>query len=91
MSIVILNENQCLSEIYKSLCISRIEYFSEGVRRNGKTMEIDTERILEISSESTSGLNFIGWSPPTEFDIAVHSNHFTMKINEDLSVTVNRE
>ena len=61
-----------LSEIYNSLYISRIEYYSEGVRRVGATKEVNIEGLFNINSEQTSGLEFLKRISPTEFEVGVH-------------------
>jgi len=67
------------SEIYKSVYLTKIEYFSESVRRVGSTHEIDIEE-LGLFGESTNSLEFVKWISATEFLLATRDSTYNLEI-----------
>jgi|GEM_PF-2599952 len=58
-----------LSEIYKSLYVSKIAYWGEGIQRIASTIEVDIETLLGLSSEGTNSLEFLDWTNHNEFRV----------------------
>ena len=58
-----------LSEIYKSVYISHIEYYGEGMQRISLRTKLDFEKMTGITSEQTNGLEFKKWNNFKHFEI----------------------
>ncbi|RNI28718.1 hypothetical protein [Rufibacter latericius] len=69
-----------LSEIYKSVYLTKIEYYGEGGQRIKSTYNIDLEKELHLSGEQTSDLRFVRWVSPFEFEMTVDTRLFTVRI-----------
>jgi hypothetical protein len=69
-----------LSEIYKSLYLTKIEYQGEGSQRIESTYHIDLDKELGISGEQTTDLQFVNWNSPSEFDIEVNGKAYSVKV-----------
>lgn len=68
------------SEIYKSVYLTKIEYYSESVRRIGSTYEIDIEGELGLFGESTNSLELVKWTSPEEFQLATRDSTYNLEI-----------
>ena len=68
------------SEIYKSVYLTKIEYFSESARRIGSTYKIDLENELGLSGESTNSLEFVKWASDIEFQLATRDSTYNLTI-----------
>tara|TARA_Y100000114_G_scaffold154224_1_gene175809 strand:- start:3937 stop:4497 length:561 start_codon:yes stop_codon:yes gene_type:complete len=64
------------SEVYKSVYLTKIEYFSESIRRIGSTYELE----LDLFGERTNSLEFVKWLSPTEFQLATRDSTYTLEI-----------
>ena len=64
-----------LSEIYKSVYISHIEYYGEGMQRISLRTKFDFEKMTGITSEQTNGLEFKKWN---------NFKHFEIKLGEQI-------
>lgn len=64
-----------LSEIYKSVFISHIEYYGEGMQRISLRTKLDFEKMTGITSEQTNGLEFKKWN---------NFKHFELKLGEQI-------
>ncbi|MAB49659.1 MAG: hypothetical protein CMC05_13620 [Flavobacteriaceae bacterium] len=64
-----------LSEIYKSVYISHIEYYGEGMQRISLRTKLDFEKMTGITSEQTNGLEFKKWN---------NFKHFEIKLGEQI-------
>ncbi|PSR55394.1 hypothetical protein AHMF7605_18730 [Adhaeribacter arboris] len=69
-----------LSEIYKSLYLTKVESYGEGSQRIGSTFKINLEKELNISPEETNDLKFIKWNSPAEFKISVNKKTSIIQI-----------
>ncbi len=72
-----------LSEIYKSLYVTKIEYFGEGMQRIRNTNSVNLVEKLNINHEFTNGLEFVSWHTPTIFEIKIHDKKYILTINSD--------
>lgn len=77
-----------LSEIYKSIYLTRIEYFGEGMQRISSSHQINIEDELGISSEQTSSLNFLRWNSLTQFQISIADSIYNLQIIEPFRVII---
>ena len=75
-----------LSEIYKSLYITKIGYFSEGIQRIEYTFEVDIESLLGINSEETNSLEFVQWVNQNEFEIKTTKGSVVLEILDSKQV-----
>ena len=64
-----------LSEIYKSVYVSHIEYYGEGMQRISKSTRIDFEKMSGITNEQTNNLEFNKWN---------NFNHFELRLGEQI-------
>lgn len=64
-----------LSEIYKSVYISHIQYYGEGMQRISFRTKLDFEKMTGIRSEQTNGLEFKKWN---------NFKHFELKLGEQI-------
>ncbi|MDQ3291014.1 MAG: hypothetical protein M3Q05_06955 [Bacteroidota bacterium] len=69
-----------ISEIYKFLYLTKVDFFGEGSSRISSTYKIDLEKELNISSEETNDLHFVKWTSPSEFEIQVNNKTYTIKV-----------
>lgn len=70
------------SEIYKSVYISHIEYYGEGVQRISSRSKLEFEKMTGISSERTSGLVFNQWIDFKHFELKLGEHIYSIEINE---------
>lgn len=75
-----------LSEIYKSLYITKIGYWGEGIQRIEYTFEADIENLLGINSEQTNSLEFVHWISPDVFEIKTTEGVFILEILDSKEV-----
>jgi|TARA_B110000090_G_C13180869_1_gene369203 hypothetical protein len=64
-----------LSEIYKSVYVSHIEYYGEGMQRISLRTRLDFEKVTGITSEQSNGLEFKKWN---------NFKHFELKLGEQI-------
>lgn len=69
-----------VSEIYKSIYLTKIDYYGEGHRRVASTYEVDLEKELGLLGESTNSLEFKEWISPTTFQLATTDRVYEMSI-----------
>ena len=69
-----------LSEIYKSLYITKIDHFGEGGLRISSSHEVDLEKIDNVNSETTSSLKFIRRIDFDAFEVCLIDKSFIFKI-----------
>ena len=77
-----------LSEIYRSLYITKIGYWGEGVQRIEYTFEVDIESLLGINSEETSSLKFLRWISQNEFEIKTTKGTVILEILDTQKVQI---
>lgn len=77
-----------LSEIYKSMYLTKVEYYGEGMQRLASRYRINLEDELNISYEATNNLQFIKWNAPTEFEFSVADRKFDASIVDSTNVQI---
>jgi len=76
-----------ISEIYKSIYLTKIDYYGEGLRYVSSSYKIDIEKELGLFGESTNSLEFKEWVTPTKFRLITDENVYTMSIFGPREVT----
>ena len=80
-----------LSEIYKSMYLTKVEYYDEGSQRLSPSFKVDIMNTLHINDEQTNSLRFIGWKTPDKFEISVDSIKYNVSIIDSAKVQINEE
>ena len=76
------------AEIYRSVYISRIEYFNEGLQRITSREKLNIDNLSEIIPEDTSSLEFIKWIDFNKFIINIRDRNFVVKILNPKTFTI---
>ncbi len=79
------------SEIYRSLFLTKVEYYGESHTRVVKTVKVDIEKILDLNEEETSALQFKAWLTPSEFEVSVGTRTFALQIPDIQNLIVTRK
>jgi hypothetical protein len=69
-----------LSEIYKTIYISHIEYYGEGMQRISSRKQLDFEKFTGILSEQTNKLEFRKWNNYKQFELRLGNQIYVVKI-----------
>lgn len=77
-----------LNEIYKSIYITRIEYFGEGGKRITSRKRIDFEKMTGTTEEQTSDLEFLKWINDDEFEIKSDTQIYHIEIQDSDSFII---
>lgn len=75
-----------LSEIYKSLYVTKIGYWGEGIQRVEYTFEADIENVLGINAEQTNSLEFVHWIRSDVFEIKTSKGVYILEILDSRKV-----
>ena len=68
------------SEIYRSVYVTRIEYYSEGIARITSSERININNLKNISDEDTNSLRFVEWTDFNQFKINIRERDFMIEI-----------
>ncbi len=77
-----------LSEIYKSVYVSHIEYYGEGMQRISLRTKLDFEKMTGITSEQTNGLEFKKWNNFKHFELKLGEQIYGIEINKPNEFTI---
>jgi len=69
-----------LNEIYKSIYISHIEYYGEGMQRVSLRTRLNLEKMTGITSEQTSDLEFNKWNTYKHFELKLGDQIYGIEI-----------
>jgi len=69
-----------LSEIYKTVFISHVEHYGEGIQRINLRTKIDFEKMTGINAEQMSGLVFKKWNSFNEFELKLGEQIYGIEI-----------
>ena len=69
-----------LNEIYKTVYISHIEYFGEGMQKISSRKKLDFEKLTGINEEMTSKLEFLKWNNSKHFELKLAEQVYGVKI-----------
>ena len=70
-----------LYDIYKSVYISHVEYYGEGLKRISSRTKLDFEKMTGISGERTNSLEFNKWNDFNRFELKVGEQIYVVDIN----------
>ena len=79
------------SEIYRSLYITRIEYYGEGQQRISARTRLDFENMTRKTEEQTSTMEFVKWIDFDEFQIKLNENKYHVEIVDSISFKILEE
>ena len=79
------------SEIYRSLYITRIEYYGEGQQRISSRTRLDFENMTRKTEEQTSTMEFVKWIDFDEFQIKLNENKYHVEIVDSISFKILEE
>ena len=68
------------NEIYKSIYITHIEYYGEGMQRVSLRTKLDFEKMTGITSEQTNDLDFNKWNNYKHFELKLGDQIYGIEI-----------